>query len=112
MGKRLYIQNLAETLGEADLRGAFADIGQVATVKVVLDASGRSRGFGFVEMATEEHALLAIQTLNGRELQGRALSVSEAHDHQRGGGTPRGDFGIFSGLGRRPGGKSGKRSRR
>jgi cold-inducible RNA-binding protein len=94
MGKRLYIGNLPYSATEADLRDMFAGIGhEVADVKVVLDRdTGRPRGFAFVEMATDEGAQAAMQTLNGKDLQGRAMSVSEARE-RTGGGGGRGGFG-------------------
>jgi RNA recognition motif-containing protein len=87
MAKRLYVGNLAYSVTEADLRETFTETGNVADVKVVLDReSGRPRGFAFVEMSTDDEAAKAMQTLNGREIQGRAISVSEARERSGGGG--------------------------
>ena len=103
MGKRLYVGNLSYNATEAELRDVFAEGGkEVAEVKIVLDRdTGRPRGFAFVEMAIEQEVAQAIETLNGRELQGRALSVSEAREraaHGGGGGGFGG--GGFGGGGR------------
>jgi len=87
MAKRLYVGNLAYSVTEADLREVFTEAGNVADVKVVLDReSGRPRGFAFVEMSTDDEAAKAMETLNGREIQGRAISVSEARERSGGGG--------------------------
>ena len=87
MAKRLYVGNLAYSVTEADLREVFTETGNVADVKVVLDReSGRPRGFAFVEMSTDDEAAKAMGTLNGREIQGRAISVSEARERGGGGG--------------------------
>ena len=88
MGKRLYVGNLAFSATEEDLRAAFEGEGhQVAEVKMVLDRdTGRPRGFAFVEMATEQDAQNAIQNLNGRDLQGRPVTISEARERTGGGG--------------------------
>ena len=117
MAKRLYVGNLAYSVTEADLREVFTETGTVADVKVVLDReSGRPRGFAFVEMSTDDEAAKAMQTLNGREIQGRAISVSEARERGAGGGGGggggggrghgRGGFGGGGGGGReRSGGR-------
>jgi cold-inducible RNA-binding protein len=88
MGKRLYVGNLSYSTSEMDLRDAFASTGEEVTdAKIVLDReSGRPRGFAFVEMATDAGAQKAIETLNGKELQGRAIAVSEARERTGGGG--------------------------
>jgi RNA recognition motif-containing protein len=89
MGKRLYVGNLSYNATEAELREVFAEGGKgVTEVNIVLDRdTGRPRGFAFVEMATDQEAAQAVETLNGRELQGRAISVSEARERAaRGGG--------------------------
>jgi RNA recognition motif-containing protein len=104
MGKRLYVGNLSYTATETDLRDAFAAIGhEVADAKIVLDRdTGRPRGFAFVEMATDAGAQEAIAQLNGKDLQGRTIAVSEARERTGGGGGgPRGDRGGFGGGGRR-----------
>jgi cold-inducible RNA-binding protein len=111
MAKRLYVGNLAYSVTEADLREVFTETGTVADVKVVLDReSGRPRGFAFVEMSTDDEAAKAMQTLNGREIQGRAISVSEARERS-GGGSGGGGGGGGRGYGRGGGGGGGGRER-
>ncbi|HYA36011.1 MAG TPA: RNA-binding protein [Candidatus Binataceae bacterium] len=79
MGRRLYVGNLAWTVTDQDLQDAFAEAGKVDSAQVIIDrATNRSRGFGFVEMATDEAADSAIKKLNGREIKGRAIRVNEA----------------------------------
>ncbi|MEJ2183439.1 MAG: RNA-binding protein [Nitrospirota bacterium] len=79
MAKKLYIGNLSYEATEEDLRELFLRIGQVQSVKVVTDpATGRSRGFGFVEMGSEEEAQRAMQELDGTTFMNRALLVKEA----------------------------------
>jgi RNA recognition motif-containing protein len=110
MAKRLYVGNLAYSVTEADLREVFTEAGNVADVKVVLDReSGRPRGFAFVEMSTDDEAAKAMQTLNGREIQGRAISVSEARERTGGGGG--GGGGRGGGRGGFGGGGGGGRER-
>ena len=112
MAKRLYVGNLAYSVTEADLREVFAEAGNVADVKVVLDReSGRPRGFAFVEMSTDDEAAKAMQTLNGREIQGRAISVSEARERSGGGGGGGGGGGRGGGRGGFGGGGGGGRER-
>jgi hypothetical protein len=93
MGTRLYVGNLSFQTTEDSLRAAFGGDGrQVTEVKIMLDRdTGRSRGFAFVEMATEQDAQSAIQAMNGADLDGRPLKVNEAQPRQDGGG--RGGFG-------------------
>ena len=87
MGKRLYIGNLSYGTTELDLRELFGQMGTVADAKVVMDReTGRPRGFAFVEMSTDGEAAKAIEQVNGRELGGRALNVSEAQERTGGGG--------------------------
>jgi cold-inducible RNA-binding protein len=93
MEKRLFVGNLAYSVGESELEAAFADHGTVVSAVVIRDReTGRSRGFGFVEMETEEMAESAAGALDGFELDGRRLRVNEAQpkndDRQR-----RSDFG-------------------
>jgi RNA recognition motif-containing protein len=79
MAKRLYIGNLSFNTTEAGLREAFAQAGEVTSAVVMMDKmTGRSRGFAFVEMATDESAAAAIEMWNGKDLDGRALTVNEA----------------------------------
>jgi RNA recognition motif-containing protein len=83
---RLFVGNLAFEVTPVDLRAAFAAYGPVSSADIVMDRSdGRSRGFGFVEMQWQAHAVAAIQGLNGTDLKGRSINVSRAH--------PRGDGG-------------------
>lgn len=91
MSKKLYVGNLSFDTTADDLRQAFSQHGTVVSVSVVADRdTGRSRGFGFVEMSDGADA--AMQALNGAELQGRALTVNEARarEERRGGGASRG----------------------
>jgi len=100
MGNRLYVGNLPYTVTELELRDLFGGIGSVAEVKVVMDReTGRPRGFGFVEMSTDSEAKSAIDQLNGRELQGRTITVKEAE--ARSGGCGGGGYGGGGGGGGR-----------
>jgi RNA recognition motif-containing protein len=93
MGRRLYVGNLSYGVTEAELRETFAEAGEVVDVKVVLDRdTGRPRGFAFVELSNDGEAAKAIETMNGRELQGRAMNVSEARERTGGGGGGGGGF--------------------
>jgi len=86
----IYVGNLSHEVTEEDLKQAFEGFGQVETVKIIKDRySGESRGFGFVEMPAKGEAESAINDLNGKDLKGRALNVSEARPRaqdRRGGG--------------------------
>jgi len=85
----IYVGNLSWGLSEDDLREAFEEHGEVDSVKIIQDKmTGRSRGFGFVEMPDENEAKTAIAELNGKELDGRAIKVNEARPRRenRGGG--------------------------
>jgi RNA recognition motif-containing protein len=100
MGRRLYVGNLAYGVTEAELRESFAEAGDVVDVKVVLDRdTGRPRGFAFVELSNDGEAARAIEVLNGRELQGRAMNVSEARERTGGGGGGGGGGGFRGGGG-------------
>ena len=105
---RLYVGNLAYSTTEDTLRNEFGKFGNVTSALVVIDrVSGRSRGFGFVEMATPEDADQAINRLNGSSLDGRTIQVERAKSPgaaSRPGGGGRGGYG-----GGRPGGSSGNR---
>jgi RNA recognition motif-containing protein len=95
MAKKLYIGNMSYDTTEDTLRDLFAGVGEVESVNIITDRrSGRPRGFGFVEMATEEEAQAAISQLNGTTLDDRQISVAEAHPQRprsdRGGGGRRG----------------------
>jgi RNA recognition motif-containing protein len=79
MGRRLYVGNLAWTVTDQDLQDAFAEAGKVDSAQVIIDrATNRSRGFGFVEMASDEAAEAAIKKLNGKDIKGRPIKVNEA----------------------------------
>ena len=80
----IYVGNLPYGLTESELRDAFANFGAVSTVKVLTDReTGRSRGFGFVEMPNRTEAEAAVANLNGKDLGGRALRVNEARPRER-----------------------------
>ena len=84
MAKKIYVGNMNYDTTEETLRQLFSAHGEVASVSVVTDRyTGRAKGFGFVEMATDEAARAAITALNGREVDGRQLRVNEAHDRPR-----------------------------
>ena len=79
MGRRLYVGNLPYTTGEAELQELFGTVGNVESVRVMRDAAtGRARGFAFVEMSTDEEAQKAITELNEYQVGGRSLTVNEA----------------------------------
>jgi len=87
MGRRLYVGNLAWAVSDNDLRDLFAEAGEVQNAQVIVDReTNRSRGFGFVEMASDEAAESAIKKFNGRDLKGRAIRVNEAQSRTGGGG--------------------------
>lgn len=97
MGNKLYVGNLAYSMRDADLEQAFSEYGAVSSARVMMDRdSGRSKGFGFVEMSNDSQAQAAITALNGRDMGGRNLVVNEARpreDRPAGGGARRGAFG-------------------
>ncbi len=93
MSKKLYVGNLAFQTSEDGLQSAFEDYGNVVSVAIITDRdTGRSRGFGFVEMDSAEDAAEAIRQLDGRDLDGRNLRVNEAQERQRNGGQSRGGY--------------------
>ena len=104
MGKKLYIGNLSYDVDDASLEELLAAHGTVESAQVIIDRdSGRSKGFGFVEMSSEEEAQAAIAALNGQEHGGRALNVNEAKPREarpRGGGGGGGGYGGGDGGGR------------
>jgi RNA recognition motif-containing protein len=101
MAKRLYVGNLPYTVDDAELRRLFEDHGSVTSAQVIMDRdTGRSKGFGFVEMANDQEAQNAIAELNGKDLGGRPLTVNEARPREGGGGGGRG----YGGGGRGSGG--------
>lgn len=84
MAKRLYVGSLPYSTNDQQLMELFAQAGQVQEVKIIIDRfSGRSKGFGFVEMVTEEEAQKAIEMFNGYSLDGRTLVVNEARQEER-----------------------------
>jgi RNA recognition motif-containing protein len=99
---KLYVGNLSYSTGESDLREMFAAYGTVDSVAVITDRdSGRSKGFGFVEFGNDAEGNAAIAGLNGKEVGGRALTVSQARPKtEGGGGGGRGGFGGGGGGGR------------
>lgn len=103
MGKKLYCGNLSYNVSSSDLDQMFAEFGTVQSAEVIGDRdTGRSKGFGFVEMSNDAEAQAAITGLNGREHDGRALTVNEARPREErrgGGGGGRGGYG--GGRGRR-----------
>lgn len=116
MAKKLYVGNLPYTATEAQLKEVFSQAGTVESVALPIDKmSGRPRGFGFVEMASDEDAVKAVETLNGFEMEGRKLVVNEARPladrpprRSFGGGMGGGSRGGFGGGSR--GGFGGGRS--
>ena len=101
----IYVGNLSFEVTEEELREAFEEFGEVSSVNIIKDKfSGRSRGFGFVEMPANEEAQAAIDGLNGKDMKGRSLNINEARprtDDRRGGRGGRGGGGRRGG-GRRP----------
>jgi cold-inducible RNA-binding protein len=98
MGKKIFVGNLSFDTTSAELESLFSEVGPCESASVITDrATGRSRGFGFVEMTSAADVQKAITALNGRELQGRTLNVSEARERSSGGGgggdRSRGGFG-------------------
>jgi RNA recognition motif-containing protein len=109
MGKKLYVGNLAYGVTDSDLEQMFAAHGTVQSAQVIMDRdTGRSKGFGFVEMGSDQEAQAAIAALNGKEVDGRSLTVNEARPKEGGGGGGgrggRGGFGGGGGGGRSGGG--------
>ena len=114
MGNKLYVGNLSYNIRDEDLQQAFAQYGSVSSAKVMMDRdTGRSNGFGFVEMGSDAEAQSAISGMNGQALDGRAIVVNEARPREErpggfggggGGGRPSGGGGGYGGGG---GGRSG-----
>ena len=105
MGNKLYVGNLSYNVRDDDLQQAFAQYGTVSSAKVMMDRdTGRSNGFGFVEMGSDPEAQAAINGMNGQALDGRAIVVNEARPREErpggfGGGGSRGGFGGGGGTG-------------
>src|SRR5262245_29520659 len=112
MGNKLYVGNLSYNTSSSDLEKLFGQHGTVQSAQVIDDRmTGRSKGFGFVEMASDAEAQAAIAALNGFEHDGRALNVNEAkprEDRGGGGGGGRGGRGGFGGGGGGGGGRGGR----
>ena len=103
MGSKLYVGNLSYNTTSSDLEQLFAQHGSVSSAEVIQDRdTGRSKGFGFVQMGTDDEAQAAIAALNGQQHDGRALTVNEAkprEDRPRGGGGGGGGRGGYGGGG-------------
>ena len=110
MGNKLYVGNLAYSVRDESLQESFSQFGNVTSAKVMMDReTGRSKGFGFVEMGSDAEAQAAINGMNGQPLEGRAIVVNEARPREErpggfggGGGGSRGGFGGGGGGGRGP----------
>ena len=103
MGRKLYVGNLAYSATEGSISDLFSSVGTVESCRLITDCdSGRSKGFGFVEMSTDEEAQKAIAEFNGKEVDGRALTVNEAKPQE-----PRSGGGFGGGGGGRGGGGGG-----
>lgn len=105
MGKKIYVGNLSYSVNDQALADVFAEFGTVESARIVTDRdSGRSKGFGFVEMSTDAEAASAIEQLNGAELEGRTMNISEAKPmaprENRGGGGGNRNFRGGGGGGR------------
>jgi RNA recognition motif-containing protein len=110
MSKKLYVGNLAYGIRDSDLEDMFAAHGSVQSAQVIMDRdTGRSKGFGFVEMENDAEARAAIAALNGKEYEGRALTVNEARPKEEGGGRGRSGGGGGGGRGGYGGGGGGGR---
>jgi RNA recognition motif-containing protein len=107
MAKKLYVGNLPYGVTDSDLDQMFAAHGAVQSAQVIMDRdTGRSKGFGFVEMGSDSEAQAAIAAMNGKEIDGRALTVNEARPKPEGGGG-RGGYGGGGGGGGGRGGYGG-----
>src|SRR5207244_4147087 len=107
MAKKIYVGNLSFQTTDADLNQMFSEVGQVESVQIITDRdTGRSKGFGFVEMSDDAAATKAIERFNGKEVNGRALTVNEARPKDSGsrgsggggrdrGGRSRGGYGRY-----------------
>jgi RNA recognition motif-containing protein len=113
MGKKLYVGNLAYGVSDGDLQQLFEAHGTVQSAQVIMDRdTGRSKGFGFVEMGSDQEAQAAIAALNGKEVDGRSLTVNEARPREAGGGGrggSEGGRGGYGGGGGRGGSGGGRR---
>jgi cold-inducible RNA-binding protein len=111
MGKKLYVGNLTYGVTDGELEQMFAAHGTVQSAQVIMDRdTGRSKGFGFVEMSSDQEAQAAIAAMNGKDVNGRNLTVNEAKPREdRGGGGGRGYGGGRGGYGGGGGGYGGGR---
>src|SRR5881392_4003597 len=108
MGKKLYVGNLSYGVTDSDLTEMFAAHGTVASAQVIMDRdTGRSKGFGFVEMGSDQEAQAAIAALNGQQVEGGSLTVNEAKPREERGGSRGGSGGSRGGYG--GGGGGGRR---
>jgi RNA recognition motif-containing protein len=109
MGKKLYVGNLSYDVDSSALEQMFSEHGTVQSAQIISDRdTGRSKGFGFVEMGSDEEAQAAIAAKNGQDHGGRALTVNEAKPREeRGGGSGGGGRGSYAGGGGRSGGGNG-----
>ncbi len=107
MGKKLYVGNLTYGVTDSTLQQMFAAHGTVQSAQVIMDRdTGRSKGFGFVEMGSDQEAQAAITPLNGQQVEGRSLTVNEAKPREDRGGSRGGSGGSRGGYG---GGSGGRR---
>src|SRR6266446_9792849 len=108
MGRKLYVGNLTYGISDSDLQQMFEAHGTVQSAQVIMDRdTGRSKGFGFVEMGSDAEAQAAITALNGTEVEGRTLTVNEARPKTEGGGRSGGGGGGRGGYGGGGGGGRG-----
>ena len=108
MGNKLYVGNLAYGVRDDELQQAFGEFGTVTSAKVMMDRdTGRSKGFGFVEMGTDAEAQAAIEGMNGQSMSGRAIVVNEARPREERPGGFRGPYGGGGGGGAGGGGYGG-----
>ncbi len=100
MGKKLYVGNLPYSVADSDLQRMFEPHGSVVSAQVIMDRdTGRSKGFGFVEMGSDSEAQAAIADMNGKQIDGRSLTVNEARPKPEGGGGGGGGRGGRGGYG-------------
>ena len=110
MTAKLFVGNLSFQATNADIEDLFSQVGAVVSVNVITDKfTGKSRGFGFVEMTTPEEAQQAMTRLNGADLQGRALTVNEAKPQPERSGGGRSSFGERGGTWNKPSGGGDRR---
>ncbi len=113
MGNKLYVGNLPYSVRDEDLQQSFGQFGAVTSAKVMMERdTGRSKGFGFVEMASAEEGAKAIEQFNGKDFNGRNLTVNEARPREDRGGRGGGGGGGRGGFGGNRGGGGGGGGRR